>query len=54
MKPHPPYSQAEDRCHRIGQRDTVRVFHIVAAGSIDARIVRAVVDKQQIIEEITK
>jgi len=46
--------QAEDRLHRIGQKDTVRVFHIVAEGSIDARIVRAIVDKQQLIEEITK
>lgn len=47
-------TQAEDRLHRIGQKDTVRVFHIVAEGSIDARIVRAIVDKQQIIKEITK
>lgn len=54
MKPHPPYSQAEDRLHRIGQRDTVRVFHIVAENSIEARIVQKIVDKQQVIEEITK
>lgn len=47
-------TQAEDRCHRIGQKDTVRVFHIVAEGSIDARLVRAIVDKQSVIEEITK
>jgi len=47
-------TQAEDRCHRIGQHDTVRVFHIVAEGSIDARLVRAIVDKQSVIEEITK
>lgn len=47
-------TQAEDRCHRIGQHDTVRVFHIVAEGSIDARLVRAIVDKQTIIEEVTK
>jgi len=45
-------SQAEDRLHRIGQKDTVRVFHLVAEGSIDARIVRSIVDKQQVIEEI--
>lgn len=47
-------TQAEDRCHRIGQHDTVRVFHIVAEGSIDARLVRAIVDKQSVIEEVTK
>lgn len=43
--------QAEDRCHRLGQRDTVRVFHIVAEGSIDARIIRTVVEKEAVIEE---
>jgi len=45
-------TQAEDRLHRIGQRDTVRVFHLVADGSIDARIVNALVEKQQVIEAV--
>lgn len=44
--------QCEDRLHRIGQRDTVRVFHLVADGSIDARIVNALVEKQQVIEAV--
>lgn len=46
--------QAEDRCHRMGQTDTVRVIHLVAKDSVDARMVRALVDKQNIIERITK
>lgn len=43
--------QAEDRCHRMGQTDTVRVFHLVLKDSMDGRMVRALVDKQRVIEE---
>ena len=46
--------QAEDRCHRLGQTDTVRVIHLVAKDSVDARMVHALVDKQNIIEKVTK
>ena len=47
-------TQAEDRCHRMGQRDTVRVLHIVLRNSVDGRMVRALVEKQKIIERITQ
>lgn len=47
-------TQAEDRCHRMGQRDTVRVVHLVLRNSVDGRMVRALVDKQNTIERITK
>jgi SWI/SNF-related matrix-associated actin-dependent regulator of chromatin subfamily A-like protein 1 len=43
-------SQAEDRCHRIGQTDTVFVQHLVLAGSIDAKMARTIIEKQEIIE----
>lgn len=46
--------QAEDRCHRIGQTDPVRIFHVVAKDSVDARMVRALVDKQNVIERLVK
>jgi SWI/SNF-related matrix-associated actin-dependent regulator 1 of chromatin subfamily A len=46
--------QAEDRLHRIGQRDTVRVFHIVAENSIEARIVQKIVEKEAVIEEVVR
>lgn len=46
--------QAEDRCHRLGQTDTVRIIHLVAKDSVDARMVRALVNKQNIIEKVTK
>jgi len=42
-------SQAEDRCHRIGQEDTVLVQHLVIAGSIDDMMVKKIISKQEII-----
>lgn len=44
-------TQCEDRCHRIGQRDMVLVEHLVLEGSIDARMAKILVDKQEIIEQ---
>lgn len=43
-------TQAEDRCHRIGQVDTVLVQHIVLDGSLDARMAKMLVDKQAVID----
>lgn len=44
-------SQAEDRCHRIGQRDNVLVQHLVLDGSLDARMVHVLLEKQAIAEQ---
>jgi SWI/SNF-related matrix-associated actin-dependent regulator 1 of chromatin subfamily A len=43
-------TQAEDRCHRIGTKDSVLVQHIVLAGSLDATMAKYLVRKQEIIE----
>ena len=43
-------SQAEDRCHRIGQLDSVLVHHIVLEGSIDAKMANTLIEKQEIID----
>ena len=43
-------TQAEDRCHRIGQTGSVLVHHIVAQDSIDANITHTIVDKQAVID----
>jgi len=43
-------TQAEDRCHRIGQTDSVTVQHLVVNGSLDARMAEILVWKQEIIE----
>lgn len=45
-------SQAEDRAHRIGQRDVVLVEHLVADGSLDARICKILVRKQKILKSV--
>ncbi len=44
-------TQAEDRCHRIGQHDSVLVQHLVLEGSLDAHMARVVVDKQQVLDQ---
>ena len=46
--------QAEDRCHRIGQQLPVRVIHLVAGGSVDARMVHALVEKQENFERVMR
>jgi SWI/SNF-related matrix-associated actin-dependent regulator 1 of chromatin subfamily A len=44
-------TQAEDRLHRIGQKDTVFVQHLVVDGSLDARMAKALVEKQRVADE---
>ena len=44
-------SQAEDRCHRIGQKNTVMVYHLIVDGSIDVKISKMLIDKQQNIDK---
>ena len=43
-------SQAEDRCHRIGQDNQVLVQHIVLENSIDAQLAKTLVEKQKVID----
>lgn len=43
-------SQAEDRCHRIGQKDMVNIYHVVLDGSVDARVAKILVQKQSVID----
>ena len=43
-------SQAEDRCHRIGQASSVNVRHYVVQESIDERLVNAIVVKQHLAD----
>ena len=37
--------QSEDRCHRIGQRNPVTYIDLIADGTIDEKIVKALRDK---------
>lgn len=43
-------SQAEDRCHRIGQKESVLVQHLALEDSIDVHMAKALVRKQSTIE----
>jgi SWI/SNF-related matrix-associated actin-dependent regulator 1 of chromatin subfamily A len=43
-------SQAEDRCHRIGQHDSVLVQHLVLEGSLSARMAKVLLEKQEVID----
>jgi SWI/SNF-related matrix-associated actin-dependent regulator 1 of chromatin subfamily A len=43
-------NQSEDRCHRLGQKDSVLVQHLVFDGSVDARMAKTLVSKQAIFD----
>ena len=44
-------SQAEDRAHRIGQKDNVLVEHYVVEGSLDAVMAKRIIAKQDVIDQ---
>lgn len=44
-------SQAEDRHHRIGAVDPVLIHHVVLDGSLDAKLAKTIVAKQQVADE---
>ncbi len=41
--------QMEDRCHRIGAKDTVWAHYLVAHGTIEERLARILQQKQEVI-----
>jgi SWI/SNF-related matrix-associated actin-dependent regulator 1 of chromatin subfamily A len=43
-------TQAEDRVHRIGQRNAVMIYHLVLEGSLDERMVEIIIEKQKTID----
>lgn len=47
------HDQAEDRLHRIGQRDAVNAWYLLAAGTIDETIARLLERKRAIIGAVT-
>lgn len=44
-------SQAEDRAHRIGQKDNVLVKHYILPGTIDAHMIQTIIAKQEVIDK---
>ncbi len=47
------HDQAEDRCHRIGQRDAVTAWYLLAAETIDETMARLIQRKRQIVSAVT-
>ena len=44
--------QAEDRCHRMGQKDIVFVYHYVLQDSFDETFIKVIVNKQNIFDKM--
>jgi len=47
------HDQAEDRCHRIGQRDAVTAWYLLAAETIDETMARLIQSKRQVVAAVT-
>jgi hypothetical protein len=47
------HDQAEDRCHRIGQRDAVNAWYLLAADTIDETIATLLERKRSVIGAVT-
>jgi SWI/SNF-related matrix-associated actin-dependent regulator of chromatin subfamily A-like protein 1 len=47
------HDQAEDRCHRIGQRDAVTAWYLLAAGTIDESMARLIQSKRAHVGAVT-
>jgi SWI/SNF-related matrix-associated actin-dependent regulator 1 of chromatin subfamily A len=47
------HDQAEDRCHRIGQRDAVTAWYLLAADTIDETMSRLIQSKRATIAAVT-
>ena len=47
------HDQAEDRCHRIGQRDAVTAWYLLAAGTIDETMARLIERKRGLVAAVT-
>lgn len=47
------HSQAEDRCHRIGQEDSVNCWYFVGEDTIDEIILETLNNKSAIVDQVT-
>jgi SWI/SNF-related matrix-associated actin-dependent regulator of chromatin subfamily A-like protein 1 len=47
------HDQAEDRCHRIGQRDAVNAYYLLAAQTVDESIASLLERKRAVIGAVT-
>jgi superfamily II DNA or RNA helicase len=47
------HDQAEDRCHRIGQRDAVTAWYLLAAKTIDETMLELIESKRRVVGAVT-
>jgi superfamily II DNA or RNA helicase len=47
------HDQAEDRCHRIGQRDAVTAWYLLAANTIDETMATLMQRKREVVSAVT-
>ena len=47
------HDQAEDRCHRIGQRDAVTAWYLLAAETIDETMAGVIARKRGTVAAVT-
>jgi SWI/SNF-related matrix-associated actin-dependent regulator of chromatin subfamily A-like protein 1 len=47
------HDQAEDRCHRIGQRDAVTAWYLLAASTIDETMTELIEKKRALVAAVT-
>jgi len=44
--------QAEDRVHRIGQRESVNIYYLLAVGTIEERIAGIIDNKRKVLDQV--
>jgi len=46
------YNQSQDRCHRVGQKNSVLIYQIIAKDTIDSKMQELLLEKQAIFDQL--